>query len=76
MTITGSIYMVVVISVERYRLEYSNIVLPIPRDFLSRAFLHPFEKHFNWLHLVLFTVSLSVTVNITKFLEFEVNLDR
>ena len=41
---------------------------------LSRAFLHPFKKPLHWLQLVLFTLGLSVAVNVPKLLEFEVNL--
>ena len=55
MAITGSIYMVVVISIER-----------------SRAILSPFQKSLNWIPFLCFVISLSVFVNLPKFLEFKV----
>ena len=38
----------------------------------TRAFLHPFEGSFSWIQLILFTTCLSISVNLTKLIEFEV----
>ena len=46
------------------------------RPCFSRAFLHPFSVSISWVQLVLFTICLSISVNLTKLLEFEVTQRR
>ena len=58
MAITGSIYIVLIIALER-----------------QRAILHPFKKTPSFIVCAMFLGWLSISVNLSKFLEFKVRFD-